>query len=98
MQSFYNVLRGSYPDSFPQWISFSVWTVAWGKILTCENLIKRGYYIVSCYLCRCSGEMLDYLLIHHSVALGLWSSFLDPLRCSGFYRRKSLSFCVQELL
>lgn len=94
MQSSNNVLRGSYPDSFPQRISFSVWTAAWGKILTCENLIKRGYYILSCYLICCSGKVLDHLLIHCSVALGLWSLLLDPLRCSGFYQRKSLSFCV----
>ena len=44
---------------------FVVWTAAWGKILTCDNLIKRGYAMVSwCCMCRCNGEIVVHLLIH----------------------------------
>ena len=51
-----------------------VCTTAWGKILTCENLLYRGYSMVSsCCMCLCSGETVDHLLIHCSVAFELGS-------------------------
>jgi len=84
LQSFYEILRGSCPLTFPwkaiwrakapQRGSFFVWTVAWGKILTFENLIKRVYSMVSwCCMCHCSGKIVDYLLIYCSLAFKLWS-------------------------
>lgn len=37
----------------------------WGKILTNDNLRKRGVILVGwCSLCRCSGETMDHLLIN----------------------------------
>lgn len=37
----------------------------WGKILTNDNLRKRGVILVGwCSLCRCSGETIDHLLIN----------------------------------
>ena len=82
--SLYEFLWGSPPMSFsckaiwrakaPMRFSFFVWTVACGKILTCKNLIKRGYSIVSwCCMCQCSGETMDHFLIHFNVAFKLWS-------------------------
>ena len=33
--------------------------VAWGMILTCDSLLKRGYKILGwCCTCRCSGVSL----------------------------------------
>ena len=44
------------------------------KILICDYLIKRDYSMVSwCCICRCSGEIVDLLLIHCSVVFELWS-------------------------
>lgn len=56
-----------------QSVSF-VWTVAWGKILTNNNLHMRGFFFVFwCCMCRCNGEMMDHLLLHCDVAYVLWS-------------------------
>ena len=79
MLSFYMILQGSPTLSFPwkaiwrvkaPWrVSFFVWTTALGKILTGDNLFKRGYSLVSWYcMCCCCGESTDHLLIHCSVA------------------------------
>ena len=72
VQSFYETLPGSFSMPFPrkaiwrvrapQRVSFFLWTEAWGKILACENLIKRGYSVVSC-MC-CCGETADHLLLY----------------------------------
>uniref|UniRef100_A0A2N9F4W2 Reverse transcriptase domain-containing protein n=1 Tax=Fagus sylvatica TaxID=28930 RepID=A0A2N9F4W2_FAGSY len=51
--SYYHVLRNPTAFAFPWksiWrvkaprrVSFFVWTAAWGRILTCDNLMKRGF-------------------------------------------------------
>ena len=54
-------------------VAFFVWTAAWGRILTCDNLRWRGIVLVGwCCLCKCSGETVDHLLLHCSVAAELW--------------------------
>lgn len=52
---------------------FVVWTAAWGEILTCDSLIKRGYAMLSCCMCQCNWETVVHLLMHCSVAFDLWS-------------------------
>ena len=84
VRSYYVALRNSNPVAFP-WKSiwrtkaprracFFVWTAAWNKILTCDNLIKRGYTLTSwCCMCCCAGETADHLLLHCSVMAALWN-------------------------
>ncbi len=83
IRSWYDALRAATPVAFPWriiWrtkaarrVQFFVWTAAWNKILTCDNLIRRGYSIISwCCMCKCSGETVDHLLIHCQVARCLW--------------------------
>ena len=58
----------------------------WGKILTCENLIKKCFsfsfffekekcfsMVSRCCMCCGSGDIVDHLLIHCSMAFELWS-------------------------
>jgi hypothetical protein len=81
VQSLYTALRESPTIAFP-WKSiwrtkaprmacFFVWTAAWNKILTSENLSNRGYTLTS--RCCCNGETIDHLLLHCPVAGVLWS-------------------------
>jgi hypothetical protein len=45
-----------------------------GKILTHDNLLKKGFSLVGwCCMCRRSGEAMDHLLLHCDVAYNLWS-------------------------
>ena len=38
---------------------------AWGKILTNENLMRRGYAMAEwCCMCRGNGETVDHLMLH----------------------------------
>jgi hypothetical protein len=64
IRSFYEALCDSPHVTFPWksiWrtkaprrVHFFVWSAAWNKILTCDNLTKRGYTLVSwCCMCRC---------------------------------------------
>uniref|UniRef100_A0A2N9EW14 Reverse transcriptase domain-containing protein n=1 Tax=Fagus sylvatica TaxID=28930 RepID=A0A2N9EW14_FAGSY len=52
-KSFYKAIDGNQKVDFPwktiwkakapRQVSFFVWSAAWGKILTCDNLMRRGY-------------------------------------------------------
>ena len=75
IRSFYHKLHGSSPIVFPwkgiwkvkaPWcVSFFVWTAAWDRILTGDNLRLKGYDFVDwCIMCRCCGETVDHLLLH----------------------------------
>jgi hypothetical protein len=68
--------KGIWKVIAPCRVAFFVWTVAWGQILTCDNLRRRGIVLVGwCCLCRCNGEIMDHLLLHFSVAAKLWDFF-----------------------
>ena len=58
----------------PPRVSFFIWTATWGKILTCDNLMRRGYTMVGwCCMCRLDGETVDHLLLHYPGTNELWS-------------------------
>ena len=84
LRSYHNALRGSTCTFFP-WKSiwmvkvpskmvFFVWTAGLLKILIVNNLHKRHILIVDwCCMCKCSGEFIDHLLPHCSMATDKWS-------------------------
>ena len=46
----------------PPRVAFFIWTMAWGRILTCDNLMRRGYTMAGWYcMCRCDGKTMDHL-------------------------------------
>ena len=45
-------------------------------------------------MCRCSGEILDHLLIHFGVAYDLWSQIFMSLGFNGSYQGEWLIFCL----
>jgi hypothetical protein len=87
-KSFYNAIDGKWDVKFPWkaiWrvkaprrVSFFVWSAAWGKIFTCDNLMHCGYTMAGwCFMCRMDGEFGNHLLIHCSLASDLWNIALS---------------------
>jgi hypothetical protein len=73
-RSFYHALHALGGTRFP-WRSiwgvkcprrvFFMWTMAWGRILTCDNLKKRGFVMAGwCCMCKDGDESVDHLFIH----------------------------------
>jgi hypothetical protein len=96
-KSFYHVIDGTQDIKFPWkaiWrvkaprrVSFFGWLAAWGKILTCDNLMRRGYTMAGwCSMCRLDGETGSHLMIHCSLASGLWHSVLRSFGVFGCFR------------
>ena len=84
-KSFYQAIAGKHDIKFPWkviWlvkaprrVSFFMWSAAWGQILTCDNLMLRGFTMVGwCCMCRAAGETGSHLLVHCTFASDLWSS------------------------
>ena len=79
MKSLYSSLVDMRVELFPHgivwnsWvplrISFFAWEATWVKILTLDQLKKRGWRILNrCYLCKEEEETSDHILIHCSKA------------------------------
>jgi hypothetical protein len=68
--------KGIWRVKTPKRVAFFVWTVALGKILTHDNLRRRGIVVVEwCVMCKKHGEFVDHFLLHCDVARVVWSSF-----------------------
>lgn len=83
----------------PKRVSFFLWSATCGKILTIDNLIKRGLWLVNwCCMCHCSGEIVDHLLIQCEIVYALLSvyDFWDSL---GVAKQGSIpSFWIEQLI
>ena len=85
--SFYLALQVSMASDFtwknvwrvktPRRVVFFVWTVAWDRLLTCDNLMRRGFVVAGwCCMCKHSGESVNHLLLHCNVAREVWNFVL----------------------
>jgi hypothetical protein len=86
VKSFYRAFSphgsGSFPwksvwkSKAPPRVAFFVWTVVHSKILTLDNLGRRGLVVVNrCWLCEADVESVDHLLLHYAVVRDLWIAF-----------------------
>ena len=56
-------------------VAFFVWTAAPGRIQIVDNL-RKHHILIFDWCCVCSGESIDHLLFHCSMASGIWSFYL----------------------
>lgn len=56
-------------------INIFFWLLLQNKILTIDNLAKRGHFILNrCILCRIQMEMVNHLFIHFPYSREVWNS------------------------
>ena len=95
--SYYNKLRdspwivfpwkGIWRVKVPRRVFFFVWSIAWNKILTSDNLRLRGLDFVDwCIMCHHCGETVDHFL-HCEMAYRLWSFVFIAFGLSWFIPR-----------
>ncbi|RVW58324.1 Regulator of telomere elongation helicase 1 [Vitis vinifera] len=83
VKSLYNSLDHSYAGPFPWniiWspcvptkVGFFAWEASWGKVLTQDQLKRRGWNLANrCFLCCAEEETINHILVHCSKARVLW--------------------------
>ena len=57
----------------PSKVGLFAWKASWGKVLTLDQLKRRGWTLANrCFLCLVKEESIDHILIHCSKARVLW--------------------------
>ena len=55
-------------------VSFFAWEASWSRLLTLDQLKRRGWNIPNrCYLCKTEEETIDHLLLFCDKARMLWN-------------------------
>ena len=85
-KSFYKVLKPGSSVLFPMkiiWkscvqpkVSFFTWEASWGKVLTLDQVKKRGWALANrCYFCQADEESINHLLLHCENTRASWEMF-----------------------
>ena len=88
VKSMYKGLEGSLALDFPHRLVWNpvvppktgvfAWEAAWGKVLTLDQLKRRGMTFANrCFMCEEEEETIDHLLIHCKIAKMLWDLILS---------------------
>ena len=58
----------------PPKVAFFAWEASWGKVLTQEQLQRKGFSLANrCFLCLSEEETVDHLLLHCVKTWVLWN-------------------------
>ena len=70
--------RSIWNSVVPPRMSFFAWEASWGKVLTLDQLKRRGRALANrCFLCEEDEEDINHLLIHCTKARMLWDLLLS---------------------
>ena len=70
--------RSIWNSVVPPKIDIFTWEAAWGKVVTLDNLKRRGMAFANkCFLCEEDEETINHLLIHCRSAKMLWDLLLS---------------------
>ena len=82
LKSLYSILDHGDPILFPHGqqrfyahpkVAFLAWKASWEKILTLEQVKRRGFSLVNrCFLCQRNEETIDHILLHCEKTWILW--------------------------
>ena len=69
--------RSIWNPVIPPRMGFFAWEASWGKVLTLDQLKRRGRALANrCFLCEDDEEDINHLLIHYKKARMLWDLLL----------------------
>ena len=64
----------------PSKVGFFVWEAWWGKVMTLDQLKRRGFSLANrCCFCGDDEENIEHLLIHCTKIWALWSILVEAL-------------------
>ena len=72
------LIKMLWNPNVPSKVSFFAWEVWCGKILTTDQLRRRGFPLASrCFFCNRDEEVLKHILLHCSKIWGLWTTLFS---------------------
>ena len=70
--------KGVWKPKIPKRVAFSLWTAAYDRTLTLDNLMLKGCPLANqCCMCCCEGESMDHPLLPCPVTHTLWTFMLQ---------------------
>ena len=75
-------------------MAFFAWESFWGKVLTLDQLQRKGYFLANrCFLCLFEAETVNHLLLHCAKTRVFWNILFSLFGLSWI-----LSYSVKETL